>query len=329
MWILIGDLHLTDQARDAYRFGIFDWIKQQQAHNPVAATFLAGDITDAKDRHSATLVNKIVSGLTKLKPPVYICMGNHDYRDPGNPFFKFLNHIDGIKFVTKPKLISHGRHMAVIPHYRGQDDFNAAIALVGHIADSFLVHQTFEGAIAESGVRLTGLSASPIELLKPRLGVYAGDVHKPQKQGIVTYVGCPYQIRFGDSFEPRVLFINEEGKKRNLYFPAPRKWSLTIRDSANIINNKDLCEGDQVKLTIEMAREEAIDWKKTRAEVLAVCREMKLDVYGVKLEIRTTKRRERIKVTKNNKEDIFDTFCKEENIATSIKEVGRKILLSE
>ena len=72
MWFLIVDTHFTDNQRDAYRFGIFDWIVKQQRDKPVAATFFAGDLCDAKDRHSATLVNRVVAGLTKLKPPVYI-----------------------------------------------------------------------------------------------------------------------------------------------------------------------------------------------------------------------------------------------------------------
>src|SRR6266700_4274826 len=137
VWILVGDLHLTDRAQDNYRFKIFDWIRQQQDKHPVAATFLAGDLTDQKDRHSATLVNKIVGGLLKLKRPVYIVMGNHDYRDPKNPFFKFLNHIDGLTFVTKPRIVEHG--MALIPHCREQAVFDAAVKGCEG-ADAFLVH---------------------------------------------------------------------------------------------------------------------------------------------------------------------------------------------
>jgi len=325
MWLIVGDLHLTDQARDAYRFEIFDWIKQQQGNRRVAATFLAGDITDAKDRHSATLVNYIVAGLTKLKPPIYICMGNHDYRDPKNPFFKFLNHISGISFVTKPE-VHHG--MAIIPHYREQDGFDHAISIGnGGKPMAFLVHQTFDGAIAETGACLSGLSASPIELLKPRLGVYAGDVHKPQKQGIVTYVGCPYQVRFGDNFNPRVLHVSEDGIASNIYFPAPKKWSLIIRDETNLYNHQDLYEGDQIKLTIEVSREEVVDWKNIRTNVLAACRDLKLDVYGIKLEVKTAKRRERLTTKSNDSEGVFNLFCKEEKLANIIKEVGKRILL--
>lgn len=326
MWFLCGDLHLTDLGRDQYRFEIFDWIKKQQQKYPTVATFLAGDLTDSKDRHSSTLVNKIVAGLLQLQPPVYIAMGNHDYRDNKNPFFKFLNHIEGLKFVTEPMLVTKGKRVGIIPHYREQADFDQAVGQLGR-ADCFLVHQTFDGAIAESGVRLTGLSASPIELLKPELGVYAGDVHKPQTQGLVTYVGCPYQVRFGDDFEPRTIWVNKNGTESYPWFPAPRKWALTVRDEINLLNNQNLMEGDQIKLTIEVSREEAVEWKKIRQKVLDACKELKLEVYGVKLEIKTHERTNRIysKDSLSNA-DTLEQFCKAENLSSQIKETGKRII---
>lgn len=329
MWLLIGDLHLTDHARDEYRFGIFDWIKKQQLKRETVATFLAGDITNSKDRHSATLVNKIVAGLTQLKPPVYIVMGNHDYRDPKNPFFKFLNHIDGLKFITKPVIVNAGKPIAIIPHYRSQDEFDAAVSLCSTPRPAaFLVHQTFDGAIAESGVRLSGFSASLVESLKPPLGVYAGDVHRPQTQGCVTYIGCPYHVRFGDNFDSRCIYVDKAGKETYPWFDAPHKWSLTVRSYEDILNNQNLYEKDQVKLIIEVAREEVVEWKKIKQQVLAACKRLKLEVFGVKLEIRTTKRHTRLQINERHvsNADTLEQFCKAENVANKIKEAGRKLL---
>lgn len=328
MWLLVGDTHFTDHAKDQYRFGLFPWIKKQQSKYDVAGTFLCGDITDAKNRHSATLVNKIIEGLVTLRPPVYICCGNHDYRDPANPFFKFLNHIDGLQFITEPTVVTAGKSMAIIPHRRTQDEFTRAIGICGGLRPSaLLVHQTFDGAIAETGARLSGLAASPIESLNLPLGVYAGDVHKPQRQGLVTYVGCPYHVRFGDAFEPRSILVDAKGKNHNLAFNAPHKWTLKVRGPENIANHKDLCAGDQVKLTIEVAREEAVEWKKIRADVLAACKEAGLEVYGVKLEVNTTARKERIHVNKGRSNlDTFRQFCASENLATSIRKAGSQML---
>lgn len=324
MILLIGDLHLTDKTRDDYRFKIFDWIRKQQDSLPVAATFLAGDLTDAKDRHSATLVNKTVGGLLKLKPPVYIDRGNHDYRDPVNPFFKFLNHIEGLQFITEPTLITHQFKVGIIPHYREQAEFDAAVKKVSN-SDAFLVHQTFEGAIAETGTLLSGLRASLIESLQPRLGVWAGDVHKPQRQGLVTYIGCPYHVRFGDGFNPRVLFINAKGKRENLFYDAPYKWSLTIRDADDILNNSNLAEDDQVKLTIELPREEMVEWKRIKSEVLDACKEKGVDVYGCSLTVKSSKATQQRLIKSASKEDVFDQFCKIENVAVNIRKAGQQL----
>lgn len=326
MWLVIGDLHLTDHARDAYRLGIFKWIRQQQEKRPVAATFLLGDLTDSKDKHSAKLVNRIVNGLTSVRPPVYVLMGNHDYKaDQSNPFFKFLNHIDGIKFICEPTVIKAGKPVALIPHYRSQDEFDDAVRNCSGVQPvCFLVHQTFDGAIAESGVRLSGLSASPIELLRPPLGVYAGDVHRPQTQGIVTYVGCPYNVRFGDNFSPRVLWHGATGI-RELHFPAPRKFSLTVRDAHNILSNEELYEGDQVKIEVEIAREEMVEWKTIRQGIMTACKDLGLEVYGIKMKAKLSAQHRALS-DQVSPADIFDQFCKSEKVPSQIKNTGRKIL---
>lgn len=328
MWLVIGDLHLSDKARDSYRFGIFKWIAEQQATREVTATFILGDLTENKDRHSATLVNKIVSGLVSLRPPVYIVKGNHDYTDPKNPFFKFLNHIDGIKFAVKPCVVEAGKRVALIPHYRTQTEFDQAVKQCGSSRpECFFVHQTFDGAIAETGSRLTGLSASPIEFLKPRLGVYAGDVHKPQDSGIVTYVGCPYQVRFGDNYEPRVIWLGSKGQQEDLVFDSPRKWSLTVRCADDIKRNKKLYHSDQVKLIIDLTREEAVEWKSIKQEILTACKKKELEIHGVKIELASGIVKKQIASQGLvQKDDLFTAFCKNEAVTAAVRKFGHKIL---
>lgn len=327
MWLIIGDTHFTDNARDRHRFQLFNWIRLQQRKYKPAATFLAGDLCDAKDRHSATLVNQVVAGLTSLEPPVYIDRGNHDYRDPSNPFFNFLNHIDGLEFVIEPKVVKHGLRMGIIPHYREQDEFDDAARRLVSGSDAFLVHQTFEGAIAETGARLNGLSASLVRSFDLPGGVIAGDVHMPQTAPPVTYLGCPYHVRFGDDYTPRCLLIDEKGKQSNLYFDAPFKWSLKITDKVDIENNERLHAGDQVKLTVELTREEAVDWKQIKAGVLAICKERQLDVYGVKMEVLTSNK-PTIKraVNAGSKTDVFKQFASAEKLSKAVREAGRKFI---
>lgn len=325
-WLVTSDLHLTDRPRDAYRFDLFPWLAKQQEKHSVTATFILGDITDSKDKHPSTLVNRLVEEITGLRPPVYILMGNHDYVSYENPFFKFLSCVEGISFVTEPTWLEDHK-VAMIPHQPDQASFDSACSIIQQSALGVFCHQCFDGALSEAtNTHLTGLAASLISQIAPHATTLAGDIHAPQRCGPVTYVGSPYHCRFGDNFIPRVLLIKND-KEQNLYFPAPAKWSLTVRDEDDLINNEDLRPGDQVKLTVELAREEAIEWAAHKALILEACKEMQLAVYGVELKIKTTKPRERTKaVGAKSQEEIFNAFCAHEVVASNIKKVGLELL---
>lgn len=328
-WLITSDIHLTDTVRDSYRFGLFKWMVKQQKKHDVHATFILGDITDKKDKHSSTLVNRTVDELRKLKPPVYIVRGNHDGVNPDDPFFRFLGAIDGIHFITHP-VFDQKTGVAFIPHCRDQAALDAAAAKMPAKPQMVMLHQTFEGAKSEvrNAPRLSGLSASPIEALKALVGVYSGDVHKPQRQGCVTYVGSPYHVRFGDNFTPRVLLL-KGGVEQNLYFDCPHKWALTVRDPDEILNDEQLRAGDQAKITIELAREEAVEYQTHKRRILDACKSVGLEIYGVDLKVNTTKPVKRAKqeaVSIRSPKDIMEAFCSAEGVASNIKQTGMEYL---
>lgn len=323
-WLATGDLHLTDRPRDAYRFGLFKWLAKQQEKYDPQATFILGDLTDFKDHHSSKLVNRLVEGLLLLKPPIFILRGNHDGIDPTNPYFKFLSHIEGLHFVVHPTEVLPGVHL--IPHQREQAAFDQACAQIKPVPTALMVHQTFDGSIAESGARLTGLAASPIELLRPAL-CWAGDVHKPQRSGPVTYLGAPYHVRFGDVYDPRVMLLHK-GAEKNLYFDCLKKWSLSITDADGILANENLIKGDQVKLTVRLTREEAVEWPAHRQRCVDACKKLGLEIHGLDLEMTTGKRKRAQLQQRFTREprDVVLNYCKAENLSTDIRNVGLALL---
>jgi len=320
--LLIGDLHLSERSRDAYRFGIFKWVAEQQKQFNPHATIFMGDITDRKDKHSSILVNRIVDEFTKLER-YYVLMGNHDYIDPSSPFFKFL----GNRFIYEATQI--GR-LLFIPHTHSKDEFATICNTFKHVEiDYVFCHQTFEGAIAETGARLNGLRQAYVDALQPRLGVYAGDIHRPQRAGNVVYVGSPYHIRFGDDFDPRCILLDDKGHAKNLYFDSLRKWSLTVRDPADILKNRLLFKNDQVVLTIELAREESVDWKAHKRAILEACKQKGLEVFGVDLKVNSTtpsKAKENGKLSASTPETIVDEFCRVESLPKPTKQAGHDLL---
>ena len=323
-YLLIGDLHLTDKPRDAYRFKIFPWIRQMIVDHKVTTTIIMGDLTDQKDKHSAKLVRAITDGFLSLydemdyhQNTTYILKGNHDYIDPVNPFFNFLNYLPGVTFVSEPTALVDS--IFAIPHTRSEDDFIAACKQ-GKDYEYLFIHQTITGAVSESGAALSGFSPSAF---LPWAKVYAGDIHKPQTIGQVTYVGSPYSIRFGDNFTPRCILLGD--KEKNLYFDCPRKWGLILRSPDDLLNNKDLIAGDQVKLTFDLTKEEMVDWKVFKLQALANCKKLGLEVFGVGVMPKEETRKATEKIGKNNS-DVLVQFCNKEKVGSKIRDVGNSIL---
>ena len=318
-WLLIGDLHLTDRARDAHRFKIFDQIKKWQDQYKPDRTFIMGDLCDQKDRHSATLVNRIADELSKLEH-VRIIMGNHDYIDPKTAFFKFLNKFETVRFIDRP-FLSAG--VCIIPHYRTQAELDQAFREFQKHDNIkiVLLHNTFTGAISETGKELTGMTYRK-EWPHPRAGIYAGDIHRPQQAGDIVYVGAPYHVRFGDDYKPRCLLIEENGEGIELYLDAPRKWKWTIREPNEILKIGDGRPGDQVKITVEMTREEAQSWQLYKEQVLALCELHGYEVYGVDLKVNTLKHKPKDVKLGTTPAALISKYCQSEGVGTKFRNTG-------
>ena len=328
-YLLVGDLHLTDRPRDAYRFEIFDWVKKQQDKYDPKATFLMGDITDQKDRHSATLVNKTVQGLRKLGP-IFILMGNHDYTDADNPFFGFLNYIDDIFFISDPEILLGS--VAVMPHIRNEEQFQAHLRIFKEQPqrlDLLLLHNTMQGALSETGAVLHGYKMDGIEALTLGIGCFAGDIHHPQTTGPVTYVGTPYHVRFGDNFKPRCLLVCEDGKCLDLYPDFPSKWKVTVQTPDELFKDKRLTPGSQVKVTVELTKDEVPEWQTYKAAVTAALSKLGVDNCGVDLKVLSSSRKASSKAPVTLKpKDIITAFCKAEKAPQLVKETGFSLLES-
>ena len=322
-WLVTADLHLTDRPQDAYRWGIFDWLAEQQEIHKTKGCLILGDITDKKDCHSASLVNRLVDGLCALNPPVYILKGNHDYVDRSNPFFKFLSNIDGIDFICETCTINSAIY--AIPHQPDQASFDAACKAMPPGQQIVLLHGLFDGAIAETGQRLTGLSLAQLEKKRPRL-ILAGDVHKPQQVGCLTYVGAPYRVRFGDDYNPRVVLVRTDLRLDVLVFPCPTKHSLTIT-SVDDLKRAGLKRGDQVKLTIALTREEVVQWEEYKKSALKACEALGVEVFGPTLKLPDAKPQSQNQVVRSlSPVQTFEGFCLSEDIRSDVKKAGLALL---
>lgn len=292
--LFVSDLHLTDKPRDDYRWALFSWIIQLLNTIPdsVPYLFILGDLTDAKDYHSASLVNCIVEALVDVKQKtglqeIIILRGNHDGVDPAVPYFGFLNRIPGIRFVSEPDaMLCHGDTILMLPHSRNPERDWVKIPM--READYILLHATVKGALGENACEIPGASTFqfPMEVRKHCV-ILSGDVHVPQKVGRVEYVGAPYHIKFGDTFEPRaVLFLSGE-RQPDIPIPGMRKHLVVMTNPAGeIFDLEKLPRGDQVKIRLRLSKEDYVNWEQYKKIAIGACKEYGLDLCGLELQKR-------------------------------------------
>ena len=331
--LLISDLHLTDAPRDSYRWKLFDWLIEVMPQHDVKNLFILGDITDAKDYHSARLVNRLVGALLGLYRRgglhyIHLLRGNHDGTDPHCPYFEFLGQYPSIRYISTPFTFPlNGQDVLALPHSRDpQKDWDGVEM---HNVDLILMHATVRGAVAENGQVLEGVPPSLLATAR-RAKIYSGDVHVPQKLGRVEYVGAPYPVRFGDSFVPRAILL-EKGKARDLLPPAIRRGVITVdATQAGLAGLSAYSKGDQVKVRVRLNPSEYLDWQKIKKNVTAACTEQGVELCGLELE-RTPPRRLLRKSgaplqQQRTPQDILKAFCAANKVDGSSAAVADGIL---
>lgn len=317
--LVIGDLHLTTRPADEYRWAFLDWLGLMVDKYSVAFVVFLGDLTEAKDGHPARLVNRLVKHLTDLVFPteaIFVVKGNHDYADPKEPFFGFLDEVRGVYYVASPVYISlssagRGGPLGLfLPHTRDWRRDWANYDVQEKELTAVFLHQTLTGAVGDNGRRLQG--APTTIFARCKADVFSGDVHVPQRTGKVTYVGAPYPIHFGDDYKPRVLLYDTDDRSvSELHPPSIRKLNVVL-DSAEDLDDLRLRRGDQVKFTLRLKRSEFADWPERRQAVLDCVKEKGASVFGVKLEEKAGRVRlsTRQRLQTNRPEDVLRTYCK-------------------
>lgn len=266
--IFTADTHFTDKPKDEYRWKLFDKLIEQSVDEVV----FCGDLTDAKDRHSSCLVNRLVDNLTRLsdKSYVHILMGNHDCIDPMNPFFEFIDKSPRISYYKKMShaILSIGDCVFIPSTF----DWPANEEKINSIKANFVfTHITFNNSISENDSLLPGIDPDIFSSYEGH--VISGDIHVPQNiRKNVLYIGAPYHIRFGDKFSPRVIHATTDGRLTDLCFlDFPKKWVLTCHDMTTL-TNQDVRIGDLVKVRLVLPRREFPKWKEYQDRVKQVAK---------------------------------------------------------
>lgn len=282
--LLTTDLHLTDAPADEYRWSIFDTIEEQRRKHKARTLLILGDITDAKDRHSSTLVNRIVDALTGTGMQTIILQGNHDYLLLGHPFFEFLNSIPGVQFITKPTRIDN---WVFLPHSRKTP--LPGLDLIDSSVSHCFMHQTVNGATASNGQRMEGEITSKGLPRPSTCKYYSGDIHVPQFCGHVEYVGSPYPVHFGDAYKPRMIVLEDEEDTIVVPWRGIRREVADI-DAASDLDKHDLEHNDQLKVRLHLSRAEAAEWHVHKEAVQVWCDKRGVRLSSIELQLPPVRR---------------------------------------
>jgi DNA repair exonuclease SbcCD nuclease subunit len=269
--LLIADLHLSAKARDAYRFEVMATVATLLEKHKADYLIVSGDLTEEKDFHPAPLVNDVVDIVHSFSQfcEVLVLRGNHDYTRDDFPFFRFLRRLKRVRWINTVSRIDLGKvNCLFLPHTRDYENDWIKLPHVEELQFIF-AHNTFEGATTEHGKKLSGIPTSFFD--DEDLPIVSGDIHTPQILGPVTYVGAPYQIDFGDDYDPRALLIDWYGhrdyKFTSIPLPGPQKRLLDFDTSVIGHMRREFNKGDIIKARVKLALNEQANWLTIRSKV--------------------------------------------------------------
>ncbi len=284
--LLLADLHLDDKPRNDYRWGLFPWLVQQVEEHDISTIYIIGDITDVKDRHNAKFTNRIVNELLMLGQhcQVVMTMGNHDYIDPKQPFFGFLDGLPNLTYITEAMIHEDPElgELLMLPHSRTPEADFGDIDLSRFAA--VFAHQSVIGATASEFYEIShGLSPRFFDQSQK---TWAGDIHCPQELGKLEYIGSPYHVHFGDLFEPRAVLLDGDATvmSKALSYPSPQRVTLRIAEVEEL-DKYGLREGDHVKIVLTLDRSDVHRWSVLRKRVRETCTKNGWRFFGCQLEV--------------------------------------------
>ena len=329
--LLTTDLHLTEKGEDSHRWDLFPWIVKHYK-NKVDTIIILGDLTDRKNYHADFFVNKVVDCIRSLAKhfEVFLLCGNHDYDvDPTQPFFSFLGKYNNVNYILKPIVANN---MLFLPHSRdpGKDWGILSKPETDVYLDAIFMHQTFRGAITESGYELGGIS--PKRFKRFGCPVFSGDIHVQQQLGPITYVGCPYHIRYGDQFEPRLLLLDRNFKTQGVHFPSPRKLALELTHGDELHKmRRELQKGDKVKVRLYLPRNEFGSWPKHRDHIRKTAKKIGLKLHSIILKELRDSDKYNYKKDKNTTKirthvETYNAFCGRYDIGSDVAQTGSVFL---
>jgi len=333
---LIADLHLTTNPLDDYKWDFFGWLISHIEHQKIEVLNILGDLTEKKDNHSSLLVNKLTSYLELLLyagvKQIRILKGNHDFVNEDTPFFEFLNVSPKIRFITTPTRIDKEFFYPYTTEYDLQkyaNEINKCKVLYMHTQVQGT--KLLQGKVLEDGITQEDFKGIHVAQ------IYSGHIHyfTPTKNDILTYIGSPYPVYFGD--EDRhggVYHLSGDGPSAHIYFytDSPGRYNVKFENAASFESWLKFAtkEKDQLKVTFELDRCDYDKWPTLRKTTKELCKERKVEL--VSLTLKPNKDKKLIGVERNETvvslsyDEVLDRFSTKEKLTNEYVAIAREII---
>lgn len=325
--IVTSDWQLAYNERDRYRtdFVVKSLPKLIEKYKPEQLLVL-GDISELKDNHPAPLVNEIVSAFYNLQKQckVIILEGNHDFLHKEHPYFKFVSMFPNIVWISTPMVLDNCLYL---PHTRDHKKDWKDSDFKEH--DFIFAHNIFTGVRAANGHALSGINPN---IFPDNACVISGDVHEPQTiaGGKIIYVGSPCLCDFGDSYQPRVLLLDDLNIK-SIKVHGQQKRLINLEWQGNGIAREDqngANEGDIVKIQVELTMEDVAEWASIRQEVEAWATKNKFVVNTIVPQVSYVQgeRQKLVKSVRKSDHQYLDAFVSRTGIDEHTARTGKELL---
>lgn len=325
--ILTADWHLVDTPSEAYRWRVFDELLAYSQKCKDKDICILGDLADKKDRHSSELVNPLCDEFKRLIDhglTINVICGNHDMPLKGPPFWKFLDMIDDrLMFHTVPFVY---KDVLLLPFSTNPNEEWEGVLDDPTDFNAIFMHQPVKGAITESGQ----VYDTDEQLIFPKgMPVWSGDIHTHQRIGQVRYVGAPHPIKFGDTYECRMIQLDKHYKLIDeLHIHTIQKLVVDISSIDELASVK-LRKGDQVKVRFSIHPDNIAVWPVEREYITAWAKQRAVILHSIEPTIM-------LGITKNGTAkdstvaidplNTLNQYGKKEGLGEKILEVGQRLL---
>lgn len=336
-----SDPHLVATPKDEYRKKIFQVMRDSVATEKLDVVVINGDLTEHKDNHPASLVNDITDNIASLcqLTNVWLLMGNHDGIDYSTPFFKYLRHLPNFRyFNTITEFHDAGEDILMLPHTRTPEVDWKKIKVKDKLV---FAHITVDGAFAESGQKMESSISS--KFFDGARVAISGDIHKPQVCNNLTYVGAPYNIRYGDNFEGRWVVYDANTciiEPKSMGPGFPRKLTFDVGSPEDLEQKLQTWDVQQVpdalvKVRLHLTEQSAKDWRENKEKIaqLVTAKNWAFDVFEMPRDDLKLNVDENVEILDKTvgrlrAEDDWQIYCRAQQIAQELQDAGKEVIAS-